>query len=286
MTPAAAASARWTRCPRGRRRHLVRTPDGAAGRASPRPAGGAAAGQCRHPAAQARRRRGRRHPAGRRRPARLGPGRADRLPFDPHVFVPEAGQGALALQVREGEEHVVAALDHRPHADAGSTPSGPAWPELGGGCTVPVAALRLARRRPAAAALVGGRMTVYLVGAGPGDPGLLTLRGRELLERCDALVYDRLADPRIVAMARPGAELHYAGKAPGRHTMTQDADQRPAGRAGPPAPDGRPAQGRRPVHLRPRRRGGAGAGRRRASSSRSCPASPRPTPSRPTRASP
>ena len=65
-------------------------------------------------------------------------------------------------------------------------------------------------------------MTVYLVGAGPGDPGLLTLRGRELLERCDALVYDRLADPRIVAMARAGAELHDAGKQPGRHTMTQD----------------------------------------------------------------
>ncbi len=65
-------------------------------------------------------------------------------------------------------------------------------------------------------------MTVYLVGAGPGDPGLLTLRGRQLLERCDALVYDRLADPRIVAMARAGAELHDAGKQPGRHTMTQD----------------------------------------------------------------
>ncbi len=65
-------------------------------------------------------------------------------------------------------------------------------------------------------------MTVYLVGAGPGDPGLLTLRGRELLERCDALVYDRLADPRIVAMARAGAELHDAGKQSGRHTMTQE----------------------------------------------------------------
>jgi len=65
-------------------------------------------------------------------------------------------------------------------------------------------------------------MTVYLVGAGPGDPGLLTLRGRELLERCDALVYDRLADPRIVAMARDGSELHDAGKQPGKHTMTQD----------------------------------------------------------------
>ncbi len=66
-------------------------------------------------------------------------------------------------------------------------------------------------------------MTVYLVGAGPGDPGLLTVRGRELLERCDALVYDRLADPRIVAQAAEGAERFDAGKAPGRHAMTQEA---------------------------------------------------------------
>jgi uroporphyrinogen III methyltransferase/synthase len=65
-------------------------------------------------------------------------------------------------------------------------------------------------------------MTVYLVGAGPGDPGLLTLRGRELLERCDALVYDRLADPRVVAMAHPAAERIYAGKEPKRHALDQD----------------------------------------------------------------
>jgi uroporphyrinogen III methyltransferase/synthase len=64
-------------------------------------------------------------------------------------------------------------------------------------------------------------VTVYLVGAGPGDPGLLTVRGRELLERCDALVYDRLADPRIVALAAPGAERIYAGKEPNRHALTQ-----------------------------------------------------------------
>src|SRR6478736_5109255 len=68
---------------------------------------------------------------------------------------------------------------------------------------------------------MGGSVTVYLVGAGPGDPGLLTVRGRELLERCDALVYDRLADPRIVALAPAGADRVYAGKRPGDHAMTQ-----------------------------------------------------------------
>jgi uroporphyrinogen III methyltransferase/synthase len=65
-------------------------------------------------------------------------------------------------------------------------------------------------------------MTVYLVGAGPGDPGLLTVRGRELVERCDAIVYDRLADPRIVELAPGGAERVYAGKRPGEHAMTQE----------------------------------------------------------------
>jgi uroporphyrinogen III methyltransferase / synthase len=65
-------------------------------------------------------------------------------------------------------------------------------------------------------------MTVHLVGAGPGDPGLITVRGRELVERCDAIVYDRLADPRLVALAPAGAERHDAGKRPGEHAMTQE----------------------------------------------------------------
>ena len=65
-------------------------------------------------------------------------------------------------------------------------------------------------------------MTVFLVGAGPGDPGLLTVRGRELLARCDALVYDRLADPRIVALAPASAERVYAGKEPDRHALSQE----------------------------------------------------------------
>jgi uroporphyrinogen III methyltransferase / synthase len=65
-------------------------------------------------------------------------------------------------------------------------------------------------------------VTVYLVGAGPGDPGLITVRGRELVERCDAIVYDRLADPRLVALAPDAAEKVYAGKRPREHAMTQE----------------------------------------------------------------
>jgi uroporphyrinogen III methyltransferase/synthase len=65
-------------------------------------------------------------------------------------------------------------------------------------------------------------MTVYLVGAGPGDPGLLTMRGAELLGRADVVVYDRLASPALLGLARAGAELITAGKAPGQVDLTQD----------------------------------------------------------------
>ena len=65
-------------------------------------------------------------------------------------------------------------------------------------------------------------MTVYLVGAGPGDPGLLTVRGAELLRRADVVVYDRLASPALLALAPPDAELIAAGKSPGDVDLTQD----------------------------------------------------------------
>lgn len=64
--------------------------------------------------------------------------------------------------------------------------------------------------------------TVYLVGAGPGDPGLLTVRAAELLGRADAVVYDRLVHPRILEHARPGAAMHDVGKQPKHHRLTQD----------------------------------------------------------------
>jgi len=65
-------------------------------------------------------------------------------------------------------------------------------------------------------------MTVYLVGAGPGDPGLLTVRGDEVLRRADVVVYDRLSVEALLDLAPPEAERISVGKAPGRVTMSQD----------------------------------------------------------------
>jgi uroporphyrinogen III methyltransferase/synthase len=64
--------------------------------------------------------------------------------------------------------------------------------------------------------------TVYLVGAGPGDPGLLTRRGAEALAAADVVVYDRLADSSMLALAPPDAELVYVGKQAAVHAVPQD----------------------------------------------------------------
>ncbi len=63
---------------------------------------------------------------------------------------------------------------------------------------------------------------VALVGAGPGDEGLLTLRGKEWLERADVVIYDHLANKRLLRFAPPGTEFIYAGKKEGRVTLSQD----------------------------------------------------------------
>ena len=64
-------------------------------------------------------------------------------------------------------------------------------------------------------------MTVYLVGAGPGDPGLLTARALELIAQADVIVYDRLIPQEALDGARPDAELIYAGKEGGGESMSQ-----------------------------------------------------------------
>ncbi len=63
--------------------------------------------------------------------------------------------------------------------------------------------------------------TVFLVGAGPGDPGLITVKGRDILGAADVIVYDRLAHPSLLQYAKPGAELVFVGKSSAHHAMLQ-----------------------------------------------------------------
>lgn len=63
---------------------------------------------------------------------------------------------------------------------------------------------------------------VYLVGAGPGDPGLITVKGKEVLKQADCIIYDRLAAPELLEYAQDGCEMIYVGKENHHHTMKQD----------------------------------------------------------------
>jgi uroporphyrin-III C-methyltransferase/precorrin-2 dehydrogenase/sirohydrochlorin ferrochelatase len=80
--------------------------------------------------------------------------------------------------------------------------------------SLPVRATRRARR--------DGPGTVHLVGGGPGDVGLLTVRGRRLLAQADVVVVDRLAPRDVLTELAPDVEVIDCGKAPGRHQLTQD----------------------------------------------------------------
>ena len=63
---------------------------------------------------------------------------------------------------------------------------------------------------------------VYLIGAGPGDPGLITLRGRDLLLKCDVVVYDNLIPDELIILLPEKIEKHYVGKSEGKHTLPQE----------------------------------------------------------------
>jgi len=63
---------------------------------------------------------------------------------------------------------------------------------------------------------------VYLTGAGPGDIELLTLKAYKVIKEADVIIYDRLANPEILKMAKDGCEFAYVGKEDGRHTLPQE----------------------------------------------------------------
>ena len=63
---------------------------------------------------------------------------------------------------------------------------------------------------------------VYLTGAGPGDIELLTMKAHRVIGEADVIIYDRLANPQILEMAKDGCEFVYVGKEDGRHTLAQD----------------------------------------------------------------
>jgi len=63
---------------------------------------------------------------------------------------------------------------------------------------------------------------VYLVGAGPGDPELITVKGLRCIEQADVILYDRLVNPELLQYAKPKAELIFCGKLPHHHAMKQE----------------------------------------------------------------
>lgn len=93
----------------------------------------------------------------------------------------------------------------------------------------PAATLALEGRDSEADRVVGEQLSrnknpdgvVHLVGAGPGDPDLLTLKAHRLLQSADVIVYDRLVSDQILDLARRDADMIYVGKAPGAHAMSQ-----------------------------------------------------------------
>lgn len=172
-------------------------------------------------------------------------------------MIPAPAQGILALEVREGEEKLLTmlnALSDRETEDAAEAERG-FLQNIGGDCHVPVGAVlekaaegsyrlrvmfgnetgtkqayaAVQGENPAAlakqaAAKIRSQMAgvVTLVGGGPGDPELITVKGLKAIREADCIIYDRLSSPDLLEEAKAGCELIYVGKASHHHTMKQE----------------------------------------------------------------
>ena len=177
--------------------------------------------------------------------------------LDMEIFIPAPGQGILAVECKKGYLSDIIAAIHSPETDACLQAERLFLSLMGGGCNAPCGAwcrtadgrlmmdVMYARdgRHPvyksdacalteagtfedarAMAEHLAARLqyqTVSLVGAGPGDPGLLTRNGLECIRRADVIVYDHLVSLSLLNEASAGAELIYAGKHTGQHCMPQ-----------------------------------------------------------------
>ncbi|MGD0374060.1 MAG: uroporphyrinogen-III C-methyltransferase [Streptosporangiaceae bacterium] len=107
-------------------------------------------------------------------------------------------------------------------APASPAPPNPAPASVARGGPAPASPFPASPFPASPAAASPARGGVALVGGGPGDPGLLTVRGRRLLAEADVVVADHLAPRDVLAELDPDVEVIDAGKAPGAHTLTQD----------------------------------------------------------------
>lgn len=187
---------------------------------------------------------------------RLGMEQMITVYLEPEQMIPAPAQGVLALELCEEATEIQERLDSMSDACSHETTmvERQYLQELGGDCHLPIGASCIkvgdeyefrglfgrrgeietvsvfAREKTAKQALgqalnqLRSQMagTVSLVGAGPGDPGLITERGRELLEQADCIVYDRLIAPELLMYAKKSCEKIYVGKENRKHIMKQD----------------------------------------------------------------
>lgn len=177
--------------------------------------------------------------------------------LEPEQMIPAPAQGTLALEVREDARMIQQMLDALcdEETEAVTHAERTFLQKIGGDCHVPIGAycekkadetyqmrvlfgnetgtelfFALAESADAqsvameAVAKVRSQMagTVYLVGAGPGDPGLISVKGLQAIREADCIVYDRLISPALLEEAKQGCEKIYVGKESHHHRMKQE----------------------------------------------------------------